>query len=105
MPAKVDKFRVNKDFGSGNDKRRKLTDEQRVQIVELSKKGYSQRQLASMFDVSRRLIGFIVNPDKLAEFKAKRKGKSKEYYSTEKHRKYMRVHREHKRELLEQKDE
>lgn len=100
MPAIVDKFTIEKDFGKSNDKRIKLTDEQRDLIVVLHKQGESQRSLATQFNVSRRLIGFIVNPDSLKEFKEKRKGSHKKYYDTERHKNYMRSHREHKKELL-----
>lgn len=80
------------------DKRVKLTQEQRDEIFELAGL-YSQRQLASMYGVSRRLIQFITNPIKQKENQALHK--STEYYNKDKHKVYMQIHREHKKALLD----
>lgn len=96
------KFRV----GKKHDKRRKLTDEEREEIKHLyatgDKENYSQRKLAKMFGVSRRLITFIVDPEKLKadRERLKERGGSKIYYDKEKQKKYMRNHRKHIRNII-----
>lgn len=86
-----------------DDKRVKLTYEQREEIKEL-KGVYSQRTLASMFGVSRRTIQFIHDPAKLeANLQArKERGGSKKYYDKENHKQYMKTHRKHKNQLNKQ---
>lgn len=80
----------------------KLTLKDRAEIYELYKSGrYSQRQLAAKFGVSRRLIQFYANPDKLARHKeasAERQADGR-YYDKDKHREYMRKHRQYKQSL------
>ena len=100
MPYKfeTDKLRIPKD----KDRRRKLTDGQRAEIKNLYGT-ISQRKLAEMFNVSRRLIQFIGCPDKKAkdlENRAKRGG-SKIYYNKNKHTVAMREHRKYKKQLNE----
>ena len=83
------------------DRRAKLTAEERLTIKELYPEK-SQRVLAREFGVSRRLIQFIVDPEKHKGNLETRKanGGWKTYYDKEKHRQYMAKHRAHKRELL-----
>ena len=84
------------------DKRVKLTDEQREQIRELYKlPDWSQRRLAGEFKVSRRLIQFIVDPEKLEAAKAAYAERQKDgrYYDRETHNKQAREHRHHKHQL------
>jgi len=54
------------------DKRIKLLDCQREMILYWTKEGMSQRALARMFNVSRRTITFIQDPEKLAKNKQSR---------------------------------
>lgn len=54
--------------GTKLDRRRKLTEEQKKEIFE-NKLGLSQRKLAAMYEVSRRTIQFILDPEKLIENK------------------------------------
>ena len=85
-----------------DDKRIKLTDGQKKIICELYKSGeYSQRALAYEFKVSRRLIQFIVCPDKLERNKELRedRGGSKQYYDKEKQKEYVKKHRRNKKVL------
>ena len=86
------------------DKRVKLLPEDKVKIVELYATGdYSQRLLAERFGVSRRLIGFILNPEshkRNLEIRDKRGG-SGLYYNKEANTVAMRKHREHKKALYE----
>lgn len=96
MPFKHLKYKIKKE----DDKRIKLTDNQREEI----KKNYgkiSQRKLAKAFNVSRRLIQFIGDPEKKKRDLILRKirGGSKIYYDKSKHRLAMKKHRKHKQEL------
>jgi transposase len=85
----------------GKDKRVKLSDAQRAEIILLAGQGLSQRQLASQFGVSRRLIQFILDPDKHKKNVQCRqeRGGWKQYYDREKHAEAVRRHRDYKREL------
>ena len=99
MPYKfdTDKLKIQR----CDDKRVKLSLEQREEIKELYGK-ISQRKLAKMYDVSRRLIIFIGCPEKQERNLQQRKesGGSSQYHDTEKQRLYMRTHRENKQELM-----
>lgn len=59
MPYRSDNIPI---AGTKHDKRVKLTQDERNAIIILVQKGYSQRKLAAMFRVSRRLIQHIINP-------------------------------------------
>lgn len=85
------------------DRRIKLTDEQREEIKS-NPLGLSQRRLAAMYEVSRRTIQFILDPEKLEENKKRReeRGGSKEYYDKEKNTKAMREHRQYKNQLYKE---
>jgi len=98
-PAIVDKYRVPKPY----DRRRKLKDEDYEEIRNLRLSGESLRSLANKFNVSKRLIQFIVSPDKKEENLKRRKerGGWKQYYEKEKNTNYARKHRGYKKELLE----
>lgn len=84
------------------DKRRKLSEADKDRIRELYKlPDYSQRRLAGEFKVSRRLIQFIVDPEKQEAAKqayAERR-KDGRYYDREAHTKAIREHRHHKHQL------
>lgn len=49
------------------DRRRKLTDEQKVEIIRLRDEGWSLMKLAKQFEVSKKLILLIVNPESKAK--------------------------------------
>lgn len=49
------------------DRRRKLTDEQKAEIIRLHDEGLSLRKLAKKFEVSAQSILFIVNPESKAK--------------------------------------
>lgn len=80
MPSKVENIKVS---GTKFDARAKLSPDQREAIKVLSREGYSQRKLAVMFNVSKRLIQSIVSP---SERKPEKK-RSTEYWTQVK-RKY-----------------
>lgn len=80
----------------------KLTIEDREEIFKLYKTGkWSQRQLARKYGVSRRLIQFYVDPEKLLRQKElfKERQATGRYYDKDKHRIYMRKHRAYKKSL------
>lgn len=85
-----------------HDRRIKLKPSDKIRIRVLYKTGeYSQRKLAKKYNVSRRLIQFVLDPKKLEECKARRaeSGGSKQYYDKEKWRKSMKEHRQYKQKL------
>ena len=61
MPYKTERVKLDSAF---IDKRVKLLPCQKEMVVYWTKQGLSQRQLARMFNVSRRLITFIQDPKK-----------------------------------------
>lgn len=61
MPFKSESIKLPRQY----DRRIKLTDKQRDEIKEKYASGvYSQRALAREYNVSRRLISFVLNPEK-----------------------------------------
>jgi len=85
------------------DRRVKLTQEQKDAIRDIrANSSTSLRELARMFGVDKRMIGFICDPTKLEENKARRaeRGGSMAYYTTEKNTSTMRRHREYKKQLV-----
>lgn len=102
MPYKFesDKLLVPKE----HDKRIKLTPEDKELIKHLYETtDTSQRKLATQFGVSRRLIQFILYPEKhKANLQAREaRGGSKQYYNKETHTKTMKAHRRHKKALYD----
>lgn len=99
MPYKFEKTPIN---NPQNDKRVKLTDENRENIREEYASGLiSQNGLAKKYGVSKRLIQFTLNPDKqeIAKKQFAERQKDGRYYDKEKHKGYMKDHREHKKDL------
>lgn len=100
MPYKIetDKIKLPRHL----DRRVKLTDEQREEIKELHKRWISQRALARQFKVSRRLISFIVHPEKLERARELYKERRKDwrYYDREKHTKQIRETRRYRQSVL-----
>lgn len=99
MPYKSEKTPIN---NPKLDKRVKLTDEDREKIREEYASGLiSQRGLAKKYGVSRRLIQFTLDPEKqeVAKKQFAERQKDGRYYSKDKHKRYMKNHRDHKKEL------
>lgn len=99
MPRKSDKMTIKDE---SLDKRFKLNQQQKEDIkIEYASGLISQRDLAEKYNVSRRTIQFILDPDKLKRNQEQFRERQKEgrYYDKEKHRNYMKQHREHKKEL------
>lgn len=99
MPYKSEKIKLPSKM---MDKRVKLLPCQREMIVYWTNLGLSQRQLAKMFNVSRRLITFIQDPSKQQRNLERRKesGGSSQYYDKSKHSQYMKDHRKSKHERM-----
>ena len=84
------------------DKRVKLTDEDKKEIVRLRDEGWSWGKLAKKFEVSKRTIDFILHPEKLEENKRLRRERLLNdpqcYYDKDTHSKQMRDLRARKKE-------
>lgn len=100
MPYKSEKIKI---AGSQFDRRRKLTEDQKEYIRWLrEEEQLSQRTLAAMFGVSRRLITFILSPEKEKRNKenAKKLKSTGRYKPTkEQWAETMRNHRHYKQRL------
>ena len=100
MPYKAEKIKLSRE----QDRRIKLTDEQREEIREKYATGcYSQRGLAIEYHVSRRLISFILDDEKAkraAEPLKIRKADGRDKPSKEKWAETMREHRKYKHNLM-----
>ena len=99
MPYKFETDHVH--LPRSQDRRIKLTEEQKEEIIFL-KGEYSQRALAKMYGVSRRLIQFIHDPEKKRQNLLRRaeRGGSAIYYDKNKQAKIMREHRKYKAKVL-----
>lgn len=80
------------------DRRFKLTDEQKQEIVDKYGTGkYSYNQLAEMYNVSKSTIKFIIHPEYLEKSRKNRMNK----YDRQKAKEYMASHRAYKRLLIQ----
>lgn len=83
------------------DRRRKLTDEQKEEIIRLRDEGWSMRKLAKEFEVSAQSILFIVNPESKAKNDKYIKDHWREFQKTkEKNAEAVRKTRLYKKELF-----
>jgi transposase len=103
MPRKTDGIKIGDSFLKRSSK---LLPCQKEMVVYWSQRGHSTRQLASMFNVSRRLIQFIIDPDKHKANLERRKenGGSYAYYDKDYHSKKTKEHREYKKDLFNKKN-
>jgi predicted DNA-binding protein (UPF0251 family) len=88
------------------DKRVKLSDENRIEIVRLyHRESISKNELARRFGVHKKTIGNVLDPEKYQKrLKLNKETKiHKKYYDSEKRKEYNRRHLEYKKELLNQK--
>jgi hypothetical protein len=85
------------------DGRRKILKSQHEEIRSKYKSGMSMREVAGNYGVDKRLIQFIVYPERLKKLQEwnKQIKHHKKYYDTEKHREYMRKYRARKKLLLD----
>lgn len=100
MPFKTD----NKKLGSPFLKRsvKLLPCQKEMILFWYNEKGLSIHKLAKMFKVDRRLIQFILFPERLEANKQKRleRGGTKQYYKKEYHTEKIREHRRYKYSVL-----
>lgn len=83
------------------DRRRKLTDEQKAEILRLRDEGWSMRKLAKEFGVSPQSILFIVNPESKAKNGKYGKDNWRKFQKTkEKNAEAVRKTRRYKQELF-----
>lgn len=100
MPSKTDNIKIDCPF---IDRRVKLLPCQKEMVVYYYNKGFSQRKIAKMFNVSRRLIVFIIYPDRLIKNYEARldNGGSAQYYKGGKEwATTVRTHRQYKKSLF-----
>jgi transposase len=100
MPYITDKMKLESPF---LDRRVKLLPCQKERMKLLWEQGTSQRELAKMFNVSRRLVQFTCMPEKLEECKQKReeRGGWRQYYKGgEEWAETQRDHRKYKYKTL-----
>ena len=97
MPYKSEKIKLSE----SQDRRRKLTDEQKEEIKRIYAEGkVGQRPLAKQFGVSRSIIQLIVNPERAKSVKERAKKHWRDYRpSKEEWAKIKREHRHYKQEL------
>lgn len=99
MPYKFEKTPIN---NPKLDKRVKLTDKDREKIKEEYESGsISITSLAKKYKVSKRLVQFILFPERqeLAKKNFSERQKDGRYYDRGKHAQYMKNHRDHKKDL------
>ena len=100
MPYKIEKIKLQ----GLQDRRKKLTDEQRKEIKELYATGsYSLNRLAKMYEVSKKTILLIVNDESAEKAKQYRKEHWKEWQQTkEEHAEAIKKTRKYKYELYKE---
>lgn len=99
MPYKTDKIAIKDPFLT---KSVRLLPCQKERVIDLYNIGYSINGLSRLFKVSKRLIQFIIFPDRKEKAKmlfAERQ-KTKRYYNKEKHKTATKKHRRYKKELF-----
>lgn len=101
MPYKSEKIKIE---GTKYDRRRKLTEEQKNEIIALRGE-ISQRKCAEKFGVSKRTIVFLWYPERLQANKQRRleRGGWRQYYRKEEHRETMKNTRRYKHGLYKEK--
>jgi len=90
-------------IGHDNDKRRKITEEDKQYMRKLHKAGEPIREIARVFEAlcSRRSIQLVLYPERYERIKARAKEvKRYQAYNDKDHRReYMRAYRKHIREV------
>ena len=87
-----------------HDKRIKLSDADKEEIKQKYSLGtYSMRGLAREYNVSHKMIGYVLNPDKYKEDLEKNRQRRKDgrYYDRIKQREQTKAYRHHKKQLYD----
>jgi len=102
MPYKTDKEILDSPFLDG---RVKLLPCQRERLIRYHGYGCSQRHLARIFNISRRLVQFTTNEEMLKRNKQAyyERGGWKIYYDRQEHNNAMKFHRRKKYQILKEK--
>lgn len=98
MPYKSEKIKIE---GTQHDRRRRLTEQQKNEIVSL--RGVISRKRCSLiYEVSTRTIDFLWYPEKLDKNKQQRqdRGGWRQYYNKDEHKESMKDTRKHKQNLF-----
>ena len=96
MPHAVDSLRLGKKF----DRRIKIQKSEHVHLRAKREAGQSMRSLAREYNVDRRLIQFIIYPER--QRAANKLHNWRKYYDKDKWRETMREHRAYKKKILGQ---
>lgn len=98
MPYKSDTIAIK---NSKLDRRVKLQPEQKEDVRKLHKQGIAIREITRRFGVSRRLIQFVIFPEryKLNVEHYHERGGWEAYYNKKRHADYMKIHRKYKNKL------
>lgn len=99
MPYKSENIKIE---GTKHDRRIKLTEEDKIEIVRIRKEtDMSYNEIAQAFGVSKRLIIFVCNPEKQKKNVEQRKarGGTMQYYDKEKRKEVQKEHRKYKQAL------
>ena len=99
MPAKTDVYRIKDPF---LDKRIKLLPCQRQMVIWWYSAGESIGAIAIRFKVNKRLVQFILFPERLEENKQRRleRGGWEQYYDKSVHSVSTKRHRDYKKHIL-----
>lgn len=99
MPSKLDKKAIKDPF---LDKRRKLIPCQEEMVKYWFERGNSITSIAKMFKVNKRLIQFLIFPErKVKNIEDRRiRGGSNIYYNKDEHTISMKKHRDYKKEIF-----
>lgn len=99
MPRKTDTISIKDTFLKRSSK---LLPCQKEMVIFWHNKGLGSKKIASIFRVSKRLIQFIIDPQKHKNNIERRqeRGGSSQYYDREYHTKKTKEHREYKKQLF-----
>ena len=97
MPCRVDKMRLNRE----QDRRAKFTDEQVNKMRELYLQGYTQKEIAKMFETRQSTICYIVSDKAHRHLVEYRQDNPPKRRTKEEARTYMRDLRNYKKNLFE----
>lgn len=98
MPFKSEKIKIE---GTKFDRRIKLDDDDKNEIIRRYENGESMRSLSRSFKVDRQVIKYTIFPEYKEQFYKANRERQKEY-DKEKHTVYIRKHRQYKNKLYKE---
>lgn len=96
MPYKCSKIKI---ANTQYDRRIKLSDDDKIDILERFERGESMRSLSRAFKVDRQVIKYTIYPDYKKEFYEANRKRVKPEIEKSKRNAYMHTHRAHKQKL------